>query len=202
MLQHQPNTQPQHKGQRSLLQIAMAESAIKTTMPKCNNKWHTSRTRSTQSLKAYRQPLPTYEMIVNNKAIPPCAHRPRSKLLGYFFYFVICIFRAFNHPETKTPFKQYIPTRSSVCNRQLPAPVSLRRGLPMFSVQPSDITKGTEQQAVVVNAARMGLRAIRAGMQMLQQSLCYGHLPSSSVQRHPHTVTHPGKLLKHSSPLS
>lgn len=72
----------------------------------------------------------------------------------------------------------------------------------MFSVQPSDITKGTEQQAVVVNAARMGLRAIRAGMQMLQQSLCYGHLPSSSVQRHPHTVTHPGKLLKHSSPLS
>lgn len=105
VLQHQPNTQPQHKGQRSLLQIAMAESAIKTTMPKCNNKWHTSRTRSTQSLRAYRQSLPTYEMIVNNKAIPPCAHGPRSKLLGYFFYFVICIFRAFNHPETKTPFK-------------------------------------------------------------------------------------------------
>lgn len=71
----------------------------------------------------------------------------------------------------------------------------------MFSVHPSDITRGTEQQAVVVNAARMSLRAMGAGMRMLQQSLCYGHLPSVP-QRRPHTVTHPGKLLKHSSPLS
>lgn len=55
---------------------------------------------------------------------------------------------------------------------------------------------------MVVNAARMGLRAMGAGMWMLQQSLCYGHLPSSSVpQCRPRTVTHPGKLLKHSSPV-